>query len=93
MEQHTSKQKIADALKGFRRFFTAVFLISGVVNILALTGSFYMLQVYDRVSGSRSIPTLVALSSLAAGLYLFQGVLDVLGARCLCGSAAGSTVN
>ena len=52
--------------------------MSGVVNILALTGSFYMLQVYDRVLTSHSVPTLVALSALAIGLYLFQGVLDVL---------------
>ncbi|MGQ0672213.1 MAG: type I secretion system permease/ATPase, partial [Hyphomicrobium sp.] len=52
-------------------------IISGTVNVLALTGSFYMLQVYDRVLSSQSIPTLVALSVLAAGLYLFQGVLEV----------------
>ncbi len=53
-------------------------LISCVVNILALTGSFYMLQVYDRVLSSRSIPTLVALSALAIGLYIFQGALEVI---------------
>ena len=55
-----------------------VALISCVVNILALTGSFYMLQVYDRVLSSRSIPTLVALSALAIGLYIFQGALEVI---------------
>ncbi len=52
-------------------------VISGTVNLLALTGSFYMLQVYDRVLSSQSIPTLIALSVLAAGLYLFQGALEV----------------
>ncbi len=55
-----------------------VALISCVVNVLALTGSFYMLQVYDRVLSSRSIPTLVALSALAIGLYIFQGALEVI---------------
>lgn len=58
-------------------------LISGTVNILALTGSFYMLQVYDRVLSSRSIPTLIALSVLAGALYLFQGALEVTRAQLL----------
>ena len=43
-----------------------------------LNGSFFMLQVYDRVLTSHSVPTLVALSVLAIGLYLIQGILDVL---------------
>ncbi len=50
----------------------------GSFNILALTGSFYMLQVYDRALPSGSLPTLVGLSTLAIGLYVFQGVFDVL---------------
>lgn len=54
-----------------------LFVVSGVVNVLALTGSFYMLQIYDRALTSQSIPTLLALSTLAIGLYLFQGILDV----------------
>ena len=36
-------------------------LISGMSNILMLTGAFFMLEVYDRVLPSRSVPTLVAL--------------------------------
>lgn len=55
-----------------------LFVISGVINFLALTGSFYMLQVYDRALTSRSVETLVGLSVLAIGLYAFQGVLDVI---------------
>jgi ATP-binding cassette subfamily C protein len=56
----------------------AVALISAVVNILALTGSLYMLQVYDRVLTSRSVPTLVLLSALAGGLFVFQGLLEAI---------------
>ena len=52
--------------------------MSGLINILYLTGSFYMLEVYDRVLPSRSVPTLVALSLLALTLFAFQGVLDVI---------------
>jgi ATP-binding cassette subfamily C protein len=53
-------------------------VVSGVVNVLALTGSFYMLQVYDRILTSHSVPTLLGLSLLAAILFLFQGGLEVL---------------
>ena len=61
--------------------FLAVGLFSAVINILALTGSFYMLQVYDRVIPSRSVPTLVGLSILMAGLYVANGVLDYFRVR------------
>ena len=60
-----------------------LFLLSGVVNILALTGAIYMLQIYDRALTSQSIPTLLALSLLAVGLYLFQGGLDILRSQIL----------
>ena len=52
--------------------------LSAVVNILALTGSIYMMQVYDRVLTSRSIPTLVALSLLVLGVYVIQAGLEIL---------------
>ncbi|MBX9741496.1 MAG: type I secretion system permease/ATPase [Beijerinckiaceae bacterium] len=55
-----------------------LFIISGAINVLALTGSFYMLQIYDRALTSGSIPTLAALSALAIALYLFQGGFDVI---------------
>ena len=42
-------------------------LMSGMINILYLTGSFFMLEVYDRVLPSRSVPTLVGLVILAGG--------------------------
>lgn len=62
---------------GLKRIVLFIFAVSGVVNVLALTGSFYMLQIYDRALTSQSIPTLLALSVLAIGLYLIQGLLDV----------------
>ena len=66
-----------------------MFAISGVVNILALTGAFYMLQIYDRALTSQSIPTLVTLSVLAIGLYLFQGILDVIRSQVMVRLGAG----
>ena len=75
------KSKIGEvraAMGSLGPLIPTVGLISCVVNVLALTGSFYMLQVYDRVLSSRSIPTLIALSALAIGLYIFQGALEVI---------------
>jgi ATP-binding cassette, subfamily C, bacterial len=59
----------------------AVFLFSVFVNLLMLTAPIYMLQVYDRVLGSRSVETLVALSVLVAFLFLAMGILDHARAR------------
>ena len=46
-----------------------------------LAGPLYMLQVYDRVLASRSVPTLVALTVFLVGAYVFQGVLDLVRSR------------
>ena len=55
--------------------------ISATINILYLTSSFYMLQVYDRVLPGRSVPSLVALSLLAGFLYISQWLMDWLRSR------------
>ncbi|SIR16653.1 type I secretion system ABC transporter, PrtD family [Rhizobium sp. RU33A] len=60
-----------------------VFGLSGIINILALTGAFYMLQIYDRALTSGSVPTLIWLSVIAVGLYLFQGLFDILRSQML----------
>ena len=44
-----------------RRAIAMVFVLGAMVNLLMLTGSIYMLQVYDRVLASRSIETLLGL--------------------------------
>ena len=59
-----------------RGLIWAVFLFSLFTNALMLTGPLYMLQVYDRVLGSRSEETLLALSLLVAFLFLMMGLLD-----------------
>lgn len=59
----------------------AVGFFSGVINILALTGAFYMLQIYDRVLPSGSVATLIGLTILMAGLYAAFGLLDFFRVR------------
>lgn len=61
---------------GIRGLFAAALVFSVFTNILMLTGPLFMLQVYDRVLGSRSEETLVALFGLVAVLFLFYGILD-----------------
>ncbi|WP_183761780.1 MULTISPECIES: type I secretion system permease/ATPase [unclassified Rhizobium] len=65
-------------LSPLKMAFLGIGTTSALVNILALTGSFFMLQVYDRVIPARSLPTLVGLGIIAATLYAFQGFLEVI---------------
>ena len=58
-------------------------LFSLIVNVLMLTGPMFMLQIYDRVLTSGSVPTLLALAALAMGLYAFLGVLEYIRTRIL----------
>lgn len=74
----TRSSDLAAAFYGFRGAILAASVISGVMNLLALTGSLYMLQVYDRVLSSHSVPTLVSLTILMFALYGFYGVFDLL---------------
>lgn len=76
-------RELAAVLSASRNAFVGVGLMSGVLNVLMLTGSFYMLEIYDRVLPSRSIPTLVALSAIVLVLYAFQGVIDLIRSRIL----------
>lgn len=72
---------VGSLLWKYSPILTAVAVFSGVVNILALAGSFYMLQVYDRVLPSQSVPTLIGLSVLMFGLYAINGLLEFIRAR------------
>jgi ATP-binding cassette subfamily C protein len=89
MKPAPSGSDLKRALAACRTAFVAVGLLSGASNILMLTGSFYMLQVYDRVLPSRSVPTLVGLSILAAMLFAFMGLQDLIRSR-LMARIAGS---
>lgn len=73
-----SRSEISAFLVSCRRIFWALAIFSGISNLLMLNGSFFMLQVYDRVLPGRSIPTLVALLLLTTMLYLLQGGLDLV---------------
>jgi ATP-binding cassette subfamily C protein len=70
-------------LRSCRGVLAALAAITATLNVLYLTSSFFMLEVYDRVVPSRSVPTLVALALLALALFAFHGFLDIIRTRVL----------
>ena len=78
-----TKSALGRALQQLRNAFIGVGLFSALINLLTLTGSLFMLQVYDRVLPSKSVPTLIALGLVVLGLYMFQAVFDVIRSRIL----------
>ena len=74
---------LSGALSACRSAFLGVGAVSLVINLLMLTGPMFMLQVYDRVLASRSVPTLIVLAGLAGALYVFFGLLEDLRGRSL----------
>lgn len=75
--------EVRQALWLFRAGFAGIAVLSCFLNILLLTGSFYMLEVYDRVLTSGSMPTLVGLALIALLLYAFQCGIDIVRGRLL----------
>ncbi len=70
------REELRAARRESRGLYWFVGIFGFFVNLLMLTGPLYMLQVYDRVLGSRSIETLIALSALVLFLYGMMGLLD-----------------
>ena len=56
------RRRLAELTRGFRSIVLFLFVVSGMINVLALTGSVYMMQIYDRALTSGSIPTLMTVS-------------------------------
>ena len=80
--------ELGKTLRKGRGLFMSVGLFSIFVNLLMLTGPIFMLQIYDRVLGSRSEATLVAMTVLVAVLYLIMGILDHARGRILARAGA-----
>ena len=70
-------------VRAARPMLLVVLILSALVNVLMLTGSVYMLQVYDRVLASGSVPTLVGLFTIVVVLYAFLGIYDFMRMRIL----------
>jgi ATP-binding cassette subfamily C protein len=71
-----SVSAVGEALRAVRKYVVVVAVISAVANLLLLAGPLFMLQVYDRVLSSGSMPTLVALTLIVAVLFGFLALFE-----------------
>ncbi len=83
-EVSTSDDPVTSGLRIATRRMIGIGVFSGVINILMLSGSIYMMQVYDRVIPSRNLATLFGLTLMVLIAYLVQGYFDALRTRMLC---------
>lgn len=67
---------IINEIKTYKQAFYGIEILTAIINILMLTPSIYMLQVYDRVLASNNKITLLTLMLLFICIYLFTGVLE-----------------
>jgi ATP-binding cassette, subfamily C, bacterial PrsD len=79
---------VAASLAESRRRLLHAALFSGLINLLTMSGSLYMLQVYDRVIPSSNLATLSGLTVMVVLAYVLQGYLDALRSRMLARIAA-----
>ena len=84
-----ARSPLTAAIGAFRGAVLTAALLSLVINVLMLASPLFMLQVYDRVLTSRSMPTLAALTLLVAGIFGFAGLLEAVRLRLMVRLAAG----
>jgi ATP-binding cassette subfamily C exporter for protease/lipase len=72
------KNEIEKVLLTFKRTFVTVGAFSAISNLLMLVPSLYMLQVYDRVLGSRNELTLLMLTVMMLIAYMMTSGLDLI---------------
>lgn len=85
MASHSSsiRHNVWNMLQDAKPVLAPILMLSAVFNILLLSGSFFMLLVYDNVLSSRSEATLAGLLLMVAVAYIFQGWIDVIRTRIL----------
>ena len=84
----SDENELTLAKTGARGLMRTTLLFSVFTNLLMLTGPLFMLQIYDRVLGSRSEETLVALTGLVTGLFLLYGLIEYARGRVLARAGA-----
>ncbi|MBY5524245.1 type I secretion system permease/ATPase [Rhizobium leguminosarum] len=91
MQTNQQPPALQVVMKEARRAIRPMIWFSGGINVLMLTGAFYMLQVYHRVLSSHSLETLVMLSLMAAAALATMAALEVVRGRLL--ATVGSWMN
>ena len=78
-----SRSELGRVMWSFRRELAWVFVFSCFANLLMLTPTLYMLQVFDRVMLSGSELTLFALTAIAVFFFLVMGFAEWVRSRLL----------
>jgi ATP-binding cassette subfamily C protein/ATP-binding cassette subfamily C protein EexD len=78
MQDQPGETVLSKAVTACKRHLVAVGVFSGMVNLLQLTVSIYMMQVFDRVLSTRSMDTLYYLTAIAMFALLVMAALDGL---------------
>lgn len=81
--------EIDSALLAYRQIFGSLALFSGVINLLMLAPSIYMMQIFDRVLTSRNETTLLMLSLIILGLFVLSGTLEWIRGQVMVRMSAG----
>ncbi|MBK1668706.1 type I secretion system permease/ATPase [Rhodovibrio sodomensis] len=82
-EKRSQSNRLSQALASVRGPFVATVVFSFFINLLMFVAPLYMLQVYDRVLGSRNETTLVMLTIIAGGMLFVFGLLELVRSRVL----------
>jgi ATP-binding cassette subfamily C exporter for protease/lipase len=83
------QRDIDAALLRYRRLFGVLALFSGVINLLMLVPSIYMMQVFDRVLTSRNETTLLMLSLILLGFFALGCALEWVRGQVMIKMSAG----
>jgi ATP-binding cassette, subfamily C, type I secretion system permease/ATPase len=78
-----TRTQLSDCLLRCKEGWIAVGAFSMAINVLLLSVSVYMLQVYDRVLPGRSVETLIYLTLLGGGALAAMGGFELLRSRIL----------
>jgi ATP-binding cassette subfamily C exporter for protease/lipase len=70
------RPELAQALLSFRQAFVTIGSFSFFINLLMLTPSIYMLQIYDRALGSNNVTTLLMLTLITLALFALMALLE-----------------
>ncbi|AKH36813.1 MULTISPECIES: type I secretion system permease/ATPase [Nitrosomonas] len=76
--KNTPYSELAEVLISFKRTFRTVGVFSAVINLLMLMQPLYMLQLYDSVLTSHNEMTLLMLTLIMLGAFIFMGALEYI---------------
>jgi len=79
----TPTTPLAAAYAKFRAIIFTTFVFSFAINCLLFVAPLYMLQIYDRVLGTRNETTLVMISLIALFLMVVYGLMEFVRSRML----------